>query len=350
FLDTLSLHSAVGGLSSQQRAKWLHYQSEKKKPLEDTFGGSLDELQKAALQFHKDEEQNEKHWEDMGSINGLDHVAELHLGITMDKSVRKEFDGTDVEALAGPERFQSIMDYCATDVDVTFQLFQAVFPKFRAKCPHPVSFAGTMHMSKGYLTTGDNWKTYIKASEDKYLEYRDQIEKKLEALVLDALAMMDSKAYLDDPWLCNLDWEVRPVRMTKEIISKKGVVKPSRPFATANPHLVGKPKWYRDLWDAKLKRIRLSTSKKVVPYLLKMEWKGFPLVYEAKHGWMFHGPAGSVGVVKDSEPVTPESAIPGHVYHRIPHPLGEGKNVGNPLSKPFIKAFEKDILTSSYPE
>jgi hypothetical protein len=43
FLDTLSLHSAVGGLSSQQRSKWMQYQADKKKqginPL--TFSNSL---------------------------------------------------------------------------------------------------------------------------------------------------------------------------------------------------------------------------------------------------------------------------------------------------------------------
>ena len=36
-------------------------------------------------------------------------------------------------------------------------------------------------------------------------------------------------------------------------------------------------------------------------------------------------------------------------YVKLPHPDGEGKNVGSPLSKPFVAAFEDGILTSEYP-
>lgn len=148
--------------------------------------------------------------------------------------------------------------------------------------------------------------------------------------------------------------------MTKEIRdSKTGKIKsPARPYASANLELAGQPQWYRDLWDTKAKRIKLSTAKKVVPYLLKLEWKGFPIFFNAKFGWMFHGPEIEVlkiikgtGVDGDTLPIEPgqEFMIPGHVYFRIPHPSGEAKNVGNPLSKSFSVAFDKGILTSAYP-
>ncbi len=321
-------------------------------------------MQKKIIQFHRDQaiadnlasvgESGYKGWEDVGSINGLAQVAELHLGITdVDKSTRKEFEGLDPHHLSEPSKFQEIMEYCAQDVEITFKLFKVIFPKFKQKCPHPVSFAGTLHMSKGYLTTGHNWTSYIDSSERKFIEYRGEIEEKLLMLTEKALDQVQEEQWKADPWLCNLDWHIKPTKMTKEIMGAKGVLRrPSRPYHHANPALIGKPNWYRDLWDFKLKRIRLSTAKKVVPYLLKMEWKGHALVYDAKFGWMFHGLKDVVIPLKDTDPITEGEPfmIPGHVYYRIPHPSGDGKNVGNPLSKAFIKAFEGDILTSTYSE
>ena len=133
---------------------------------------TLTETQKDALSFFMEEKKEAaaasgdyKRWEDMGSTNSLDNVAELHLGIKMDKTARKEFDATDISPLSSPALFQEIMNYCAKDVQVTFNLFQSVYPKFIKKCPHPVSFAGMMHMGKAYLTTGDNWNQYIKVNQ-----------------------------------------------------------------------------------------------------------------------------------------------------------------------------------------
>lgn len=187
------------------------------------------------------------------------------------------------------------------------------------------------------------------------MEYRNEIESILQELSKSALQLMDEKkSYLNDPWLSNLDWNVKPVRMTKEIVSAKGVVlKPARPYASANPGLVGKPQWYRDLWDTKLKRIRLSTAKKVVPYLLKMEWSGFPIVFKPSFGWMFCGPTAQINQlpIQESQSIPPQDfMIPGYSYYRVPHSSGEGKNVGNPLSKSFSVAFDKGILTAVYPK
>ena len=68
----------------------------------------------------------------------------------------------------------------------------------------------------------------LKKSEKKCEEYTNEIESILQELSTSALKLMDDKkAYLNDPWLSNLDWTVKPVKMTKEIVSVKGhVLKP----------------------------------------------------------------------------------------------------------------------------
>ena len=172
FLDTLCLHAAVGGLSTQQRAKWQKYQKEKQvavtekkdeeedddeQPLislenEDPSFASpssssksksskpksskkeshlkpptpLTDLQKDAIDFYNNftldsagsAPSTTRRWEEMGAINSLDRVAALHLGVeeagVLDKSVRKEFEEERVERLAA--KFQELVDYCANDV------------------------------------------------------------------------------------------------------------------------------------------------------------------------------------------------------------------------------------------
>ncbi len=134
FLDTLSLHCAVAGLSTQQRLMWQKYKKDEKLLLNEEehlkSEESLSQLQQDALAFYNqykessesDESDFATRWEEVGSINRLESVAELHLqGYIMDKNTRKEFDGTDINQLA--QKFQEIVDYCATDV-VTIQLIQ----------------------------------------------------------------------------------------------------------------------------------------------------------------------------------------------------------------------------------
>ena len=331
----------------------MKYQKEKKL---ESSSEELTSKQKDFLAFQQGEnygsigKNNSKTWEDFGSTNSLDKVAELHLGKKIDKTQRSEFESNDIDALSEPTKFQELMNYCSNDVLTTFELFQVIFPKFKQKCPHPVSFAGMMHMSKSFLTTNRNWESYINTCESMCQEYIAKVEENLKVLADDALNFLNDKSYENDPWLCNLDWTVKPVRMTKEVVSKKGVVKPSRPYANGNPDLQGKPQWYRDLWDLELKRIRISASKKVVPYLLRLEWNKHPVFYDAKFGWMYHGPIDILGTRSDVTAVKPENMLPEHVYYRIPHPSGDDKNCGNPLAKSFIKAFETETLTSSFPE
>lgn len=185
FLDTLSLHAAVGGLSTQQRAKWQKYQkekqiqvTEKEEEEQDNINSNRDEqslislekdedpgpssstsssskskpksskkespqtpiltdFQKEAVDFYNNFKLESdgtsaatRRWEEVGALNSLDKVAALHLGPEggmLDKSVRKEFEESRMDRLAG--KFQELVDYCANDV-VCFGGFFFAFASF----------------------------------------------------------------------------------------------------------------------------------------------------------------------------------------------------------------------------
>lgn len=332
FLDTMSLHVTIGGLSSQQRGSWLKYKKEKELGIEN--------------------DAIEKSWADVGAPNNLLDVYKLYTGKYLDKEARSKFDATDIKSISDPETLQSLVTYCASDVAATHELLSILLPRFLQKCPHPVSFAGILHMGKSYLTVTKDWTQFIKDAETKCNEFQASIEKRLTSLAFKALET-DPAQRAEDKWLKYLDWEITKPRK-KDPPEFDYLVAPG-----SKAELVLAPKWYKDLWDPKLKRIRIATSKRVSPYLLKLEWKGHPIRYSSIYGWMYQVPV-SRDNKYHAEPLVFEldensefydpiaSHDTEHVYFRVPHPEGEGKNCGNPLSKNYLSAFEDGTLSSAY--
>ena len=334
FLDTLSLHMSVAGFCNAQRSLYLQKQRNLKAIKLYEEPDNFEDLD-------HDDGDGTTH----GAMNSLQDLVKFYLNEHLDKSDRDYFKTTDINEIRDHATFQKLMKYCATDVLVTAKLYQKLLPKFLVKCPHPASFAGMLHMAKSYLPTDIKWKEFIRVSEASYSSNQKEIETNLVKLAKETLDT-PKDVILCDEWLKHLDWEIKPTRMTKQKVSPKGaVLSESRPYASTNPELIGTPNWYRKLWDSKLKRIRLTLSMNVVPYLLKLEWKKSPIYHDSKFGWLFN-------VLKmadkdtDSEPVkeTKESR-----YFKIPHPGGQDKNCGNPLSKLFLGFFEAGTLTSPIP-
>ncbi|TPX33040.1 DNA-directed DNA polymerase [Synchytrium microbalum] len=350
FLDTMSLHCAIGGLSSQQRPAWNKF-----KRYRETG------IKKARSMFEQNGEGMDvnfmsEQWLDVGAMNSLKELLEYYTGDILDKSARDTFGSENPQEVL--DDFDNLMTYCAKDVHATHLVFSKVFGRFLKKCPHPVSFAGMLHMGKGYLTVSEDWKKYIAKSEAKSDEYQQTIENTLLALAEEALKKVDDPTRDDDLWLRNLDWTVAPIKMSKPRINKKGVVLvESRPIIRQRI-LPGKPAWYRELWEGDEERIKLTLTKRVTPYLLKLQWKGFPLYHCAAYGWTFVVPieqADSMAKLKplefsanpDDETYDARASVDtGHLYYRIPHKDGDDLNVGSPLGKPFIPYMEAGTLSS----
>ena len=346
FLDTLSLHAAVSGMSTQQ--------------LMDFRRSDMDNYtEQDSLSKRKNA------WMTETTTNSLKDVAKFHCDIQMDKETRNAFAADDLSTLKDPHSYQTLMSYCATDVWATHRVFQVVLPKFLSKCPHPASFAGMLHMGKPYLTISKDWKPFEERCEKLCNSHQQRIESELTSLADAALLKINDGSYENDEWLKHLDWSVKKVRMTKPKLSKKGeILVPAREYkSSGNPLLRNKPKWYRDLWDTDKQQIRIGTTKRIAPFLLRLRWNGFPLTHCQAYGWMYKRPKSPAE--QDTVEVSPEPLVfstdPTHKnydhiisfdnendYFQIPHPQGEGVNCGNPLAKAFISAFEDGILTSEF--
>ncbi|KAI9341795.1 DNA polymerase family A-domain-containing protein [Zopfochytrium polystomum] len=388
WIDTMSLHFAVSGLSTQQRPEWL-----KKKKEEEEDDGTLDEKTRIKARQEKEEDGNTS-WTNFGSMASLKYVVELHLKKEISKEDRKLLSSLDVEEVA--HNFDTIMQYCSSDVLVTHELFCVLCEKFLEKCPHPASFAGMVHMGKGFLPTTDAWNEYIDRANDAFKENVSSIENEILELAESTLELAKDDQWKSNEWLRFLDWEPGSRRIR-------------------TPELVGKPKWYRELWSSAEKRFTTSLSKRSTPYLMSIQWNGCPLYYNRGFGWLvrvpvekqddFKGPrvtlptspgkgSKSTKGLKESSPdtttdsdssariedakeqpnnpkivaksrgkdsktlshdgydeaIVEEVKAGTHLYLRVPHKDGDDKNCGNPLSKSYIKSFESGVLTSPVPK
>ena len=131
------------------------------------------------------------------------------------------------------------------------------------------------------------------------------------------------------------------------------------------------PQWYWDLTkSASISapgELDLTQKKTVTPFLLRMQWEGYPLFHSKTYKWTYRVPLSTIsdddwtsqgavnghgiplGWPEDTAKSGDEalSADKKHLYFRLPHDGGEGKNVGNPLSKSFVKFLESGKLSAA---
>jgi DNA polymerase gamma 1 len=130
------------------------------------------------------------------------------------------------------------------------------------------------------------------------------------------------------------------------------------------------PKWFWELAPAPSKgfavgELDLTVRKKITPLLLRLQWKGHPLYNSREHGWLYRVPKGEVdrrlhqGVTFTAPAIegkestissSPDVSLAGDkeaIYCKLPHPSGEEANVGNPLSKSFMRYIENGDLASA---
>ncbi|KAI9297872.1 hypothetical protein K502DRAFT_61279 [Neoconidiobolus thromboides FSU 785] len=340
FIDTMSLHVAVGGLSSNQRQKWIKY--------DKAIANEDEEI--------LDKENLTSKFYNVSSINSLQAVAQLYCKIKINKDERDIFvkgDYSDVKT-----NFMDLMDYCSSDVAATFEVFKEVLPKYLKKCPHPVSFAGILIMGKTFLPCNERWLKYLYDCEQLYQKLSTEVEDRLVDLAEQALSHEDPT---NDPWLGRLDWTTQSLKMTKPKYRKDGTyAKNGEPRPYANQILPGKPEWYKACYDNKEKKLKITIRGRLAPYLLRLKWSGHPIYYSKTHGWTYYAkkeeddnkamPLFFPDDINDPdyEPFPKEIENKAKFY-KIPHKDGDDNRCGNPLSKSYTSALEKGILSSEYP-
>ncbi|KNE66245.1 hypothetical protein AMAG_10482 [Allomyces macrogynus ATCC 38327] len=349
FIDTLSLHVAANGMSTQQRPTY-----------EKVTRGNADRIPR---------------WVPHTTTNSLAATAKYYLGRDLPKDVRDTFM-TAESPVEIQESFQELMNYCATDVVATADVFRAVFPQFRKKCPHPISFLGMAKMGSCFLPVTTKWRQFISDCETMAADMAKEIDSALLALAHDAITRyidtsqartwnglppegpyplssylpetlsLNMEALIQNPWLRQLNWEMKPLRVTKKGVPAK------------NQKLANYPDWFRDLWDPPSKQVVISQRKRVAPLLLELKWAGHPLVFSETHKWCY-----MVAADKQAEheqisahvEFSPETndylqfepwITKGYQFFKLPHKDGDAGNTGNPFSKSFAPFFENATITS----
>ncbi|KAJ2931197.1 hypothetical protein H1R20_g5903, partial [Candolleomyces eurysporus] len=321
FLDTMSLHVAVSGISSHQRPAWMKYRKSKDqeverreeemtafaeliKLVEDRLTTEtnpdkrreLEEMQeKLSVNLHRlqtedpepllegsavaiesgmDAEDMAKRWEDVTAANSLKDVAKLYCDINLDKEIRNDLlDCTPEQVL---ERLSEFLDYCSSDVAVTHEVYQTVLPAFFEACPHPVSFSGVLVMGSSFLPVNQEWEAYLERAEGVYRSMQDNVQKKLVKLAEEALALTDNEeAWKNDPWLSQLDWTPKEAKKSRGVVNEVPEVTPAE---TAPPS-----------WLAAVKKDPFSNKcmEQILPLLLRLSFDGNPLQYDREDRWHY---------------------------------------------------------------
>jgi DNA polymerase gamma 1 len=179
---------------------------------------------------------------------------------------------------------------------------------------------GHFALMSSYLPVVSDWDHWLRGCEAKWkrcLDKQTELLSKVAMSVWDAY-QEDDLDYEADPWLSQLDWSMS----TK--IKKNG-----QPLSK----WYGIPKWLKDIsvldGDGKPVVDKISSKTRASHLLLRLKWRGSPILYKEGKGWCFQD--------KDTGNLT-----------QIPHPKKEGENVGSVLSKDFLVDMEDGTLSSDF--
>jgi DNA polymerase gamma 1 len=316
FFDTLSAHVGVSGLASGQR--WLF-------TLADKSPEDMTSSEKSLLRRSPE-------WFDKGSTNSLVKCYNFHV---CKEQFFSEFEPMDI----GEKRIRDVfvvseylseiaavmdqvVDYAMKDAVYTARLFQALWPKYLDSTPSMVALCGHYHLNGSIVPLVDNWSDWIVEAERVYQEYNNEMtglcRELLQKTYSEWRAIVEScedvKEGLEkanewvssDPWNRQLDWKIKTFKGKYAKI----------------------PNWYRDF--VKEPDLHIGVKSKLSHFLLKLKYKGTPLLFEKGMGWCFTDEGGDIA--------------------KIPHPKGTGENVGGVLSKDFVQDMEVGRLSSDLPE
>jgi DNA polymerase gamma 1 len=267
YFDTLSAHIGVSGLASGQR--WLYV-------LAGKDPDNLTDEEKRKLRYAPK-------WLDEGATNSLVatynfHVYEVRkffgdnvqpLGAT-DKTVRDIFvNATNLSQIRS--MLTEATDYAIKDAFYTAELYQALWPKYLDATPSQVALCGHYHLNGSVIPLVPDWEEWIQGVEKTFEEHNKEMSSLCRELVFQAhkewwvLYQNDpqkaEKWVRNDPWLRQLDWEVK----------------------TMKGKYAHCPNWFRPF--VKDPEEKIGVRSRLAHLILKLEWEGKPLTWIEGEGW-----------------------------------------------------------------
>ncbi|XP_064425972.1 DNA polymerase subunit gamma-1 isoform X5 [Mirounga angustirostris] len=380
FLDTMSMHMAISGLSGFQRSLWMAAKQGKRKARHPTQRGQKSPRKANGPVISSWD------WLDISSVNNLADVHGLYVGgPPLEKEPRELFVKGSMKDIR--ENFQDLMQYCAQDVWATYEVFQQQLPLFLERCPHPVTLAGMLEMGVSYLPVNHNWERYVAEAQSTYAELQREMKKSLMELANDACLLCFGQRYKEDPWLWDLEWDLQEFKQKKAKKVKRkeppaasklpieGAGAPGDPEDQEDP---GPPSEEEEVQRDGMARACLEHLKGTAEVLPKrpQHLPGHPGAIESLHRrhCLEQGkqqpeqPAGlaeeflltdggamwqttAAGDPKASQPAYHHGNgpyndvdVPGCWFFKLPHKDGGNYNVGSPFAKDFLPKMEDGTL------
>lgn len=296
WFDTMSAHINVSGLASGQRF-WF------KTPPKKT-----DKIPQ---------------WSDKGSMNNLVDTYNFHC--KPENPLQKETKKTR-NLFVVAESMQDfvadrdeLVEYALRDVKVTFDLYSILSRKYLQSNPSLTTLYGHFAQTSSILPVSSGWREWVENCErvwEESIKRQDEILSEMAKELLQDWRNSEID-HENDPWFSQLDWT-----------ANNALTKNNKPRSV----WYGVPMWMRKnaYIDKETKQVVLkpiTTKSRLSHILLRLKWNGQPLVYDKSKGWTFYNEEKST-------------------YERLPHPNGEGINVGGVLSKDYIDDFESGTLSS----
>ncbi|KAL1459384.1 hypothetical protein WDU94_011370 [Cyamophila willieti] len=344
FIDTLSMHVCVSGITRYQRSLLKSEQN------------LIDES-----------------WSTVSSLNSLIEVYKLYCKGTLDKTDRNIFvEGTleDIE-----NNWHNLMTYCAKDTLATYKVIQELFPLFLQRFPHPVTLAGMLELSTAFLPVNNNWLKYFNESCQTFNDLNVEMKSLLMDKCDQSCSLLHDEKYKENLWLWDQDWTVKEFKLKKkvkvstkkaqtetesteqevqevdefyerdrtgedlvedeyvkkrqELVEKfKPLLQTKDRLPAHSSYLIGYPEWYRKLCvkppppgkdQSKQEIIKdkindtneawvpgpslISNSMQITPKLLSLTWKSLPLHFIRGHGWGYLVPYATDIQVPDADKV-----------------------------------------------
>lgn len=370
WLDTLSLHVAVSGLTNPQRPAWLKHRKELEAAAEAAAekaeaDASADAPAKAAKDKAKPSAPPVTTWKEVSSLNSLVEVARLHCGTSVDKSLRDVLVDPETTLDDVRAHFTDLIAYCAMDVKITLDVYRVLLPKFLKSCPHPASFAGVALMSQPILPVDKKWPEYLERAEETYKVRLQSVKDSLRILAEEARAKMDEKnaegrfVWEDDLWLRQLDWSPKKARRLPGAIpaKKRAGTKLHTTRKSTLTKSISSPAWYSALQKDEDGAPVIKFGTPLATLLLETAWRGRPVVFTHSHGYLF-AVSGRKKFKPEAreEPVARDDlgpkddavrALPTTKLFTVPSPSGVCRTL---LGRSASKKVADGLLSSPHPE
>lgn len=281
YLDTESMHIAVAGMSNKQTKAFAAQKNYSAEWAKHTAKNSLVDV----YNFH---------------------VQPLLPLTKADKTTRNIFvNASSIDQIKA--QMEEVVNYNFHDVKYTYELGQALVPKFFKRAPSTITLAGQLIMSKSILPVSDEWDEWRITTDAEYGKRKAEIRRDITnwaRLIVNRFVKGELKTQNSNPWYAQLDWT--PAKSGKN---------------------VGEPLWWR-----KVKSKGIGPTSHLTPLLLNISWDGYPLIYDKKLKWIFECPPDYIGAFKQDD----------KFYAKVPHPKGDKNNCGDPLGKDYIQYIQED--------